>query len=336
MELENVIARPNLWDDPESAQKVLQELNGLKEIVEPLMKLTRRVGDLRDFSELAAAEENPEAYEQEIEADLAPIRAEVDQLELATLLSGEFDSRSAILSINAGAGGTEACDWAEILLRMYLRWADRKSYKYQILDQTEGEIAGVKSVTVQINGRNAFGYLRNEQGVHRLVRISPFDANKRRHTSFASVDAVPVVEESDEVAIDPEELRVDTYRSSGAGGQNVQKNETAIRITHIPTGVVVTCQNERSQLQNRAVAMRVLQSRLLQMRRQEEEARLAELRGEHRAIEWGNQIRSYVFQPYTLVKDHRTGEETGNIIAVMEGEIDPFIQAALRQKGAER
>lgn len=295
--------------------------------------MSKKIEDLRALAELAEEEEDPESYEEEIQNELDSLTKKVRDLELLTLLSGEYDSRNAILSINSGAGGTEACDWADMLLRMYLRWADRHNFKTQILDQTSGDVAGIKSVTVQVTGRNAYGYLNVEQGIHRLVRISPFDANKRRHTSFASVDVVPEVAETDQIDINPDDIRIDTYRSSGAGGQNVQKNETAIRITHIPTGMVVTCQNERSQMQNRMVAMRVLQSRLLQIRHQEEQEKLAELRGEQRAIEWGNQIRSYVFQPYTMVKDHRTGEETGNVIAVMEGEIDPFIHAALQQRG---
>jgi peptide chain release factor 2 len=235
------------------------------------------------------------------------------------------------MEINAGAGGTEACDWVTLLLRMYLRWAERRGYKAEILDETPGDVAGMKSVTVDFQGPNAYGYLKAERGVHRLVRISPFDAAKRRHTSFASVDVIPETDETDAVQINPDELRIDTYRSSGAGGQNVQKNETAVRITHLPTGIVVQCQNERSQLKNRDFAMKVLQARLSEVKRREMEAKMNELRGEQRAIEWGNQIRSYVFQPYTLVKDHRTNAETGNIIAVMDGEIDTLIQAYLSQ-----
>ena len=283
------------------------------------------------LAELASDEPDPAAYEPEIEAEIPGIRGDLERLEMADILSGEHDSANAIAEINAGAGGTEACDWVTMLLRMYLRWAERQGYKTEILDETPGDVAGLKSVTVRFVGKKAYDYLRGERGVHRLVRISPFDANKRRHTSFASVDVVPEIEEAEEVEINPDDLRIDTFRSSGAGGQNVQKNETAVRLTHIPTGVVVSCQNERSQLKNREFAMKVLQSRLAELHHKEAEEKMSELRGEHRAIEWGSQIRSYVFQPYTMVKDHRTNTETGNIIAVMDGEIDPLIHAYLTQ-----
>jgi peptide chain release factor 2 len=299
--------------------------------VAPYHALYRRLEDLAVLAELSAAEDDPAPYEAEIETELLPARRQLEDLEMADLVSGEHDGSNAIVEINAGAGGTEACDWVTMLLRMYLRWAERRGYKTEILDETPGEVAGLKSVTIRFVGPSAYGYLKAERGVHRLVRISPFDANKRRHTSFASVDVVPEIEEAEEVAINPEELRVDTFRSSGAGGQNVQKNETAVRITHKPTGVVVSCQNERSQLKNREFAMKVLQARLAEIRRKEAVAEMSELRGEQHAIEWGNQIRSYVFQPYTLVKDHRTNAETGNIIAVMDGEIDPLIHAYLTQ-----
>jgi peptide chain release factor 2 len=291
----------------------------------------RRLEDVRVLAELAQEEADPETYEAELQGELATVREKLSELEIADLLSGEHDAANAIMEINAGAGGTEACDWVSMLLRMYLRWAERHRYKVDILDETPGEVAGMKSVTLHAQGLNAYGYLKAERGVHRLVRISPFDAAKRRHTSFASVDIVPEVEEDVEVEINPKDLRIDTYLSSGAGGQNVQKNETAVRITHLPSGIVVSCQNERSQLKNREFAMKMLRAKLAEIQRREQEAKMAELRGEQRAIEWGNQIRSYVFQPYTLVKDHRTNAETGNIIAVMEGEIDPLIQAYLSQ-----
>jgi peptide chain release factor 2 len=269
----------------------------------------------------------------ELETELKRLESETSRFELATLLSGPHDRSGAIVEINSGAGGTESCDWVEMLLRMYLRWAQDHGYQAEVLDENPGEVTGFKSVTFQVAGPNAYGYLQAERGVHRLVRISPFDANKRRHTSFASVDVLPEVEEADEIAINPDDLRIDTYRSSGAGGQHVNKTDSAVRITHIPTGIVVSCQNERSQHKNRASAMKVLQARLVERERRETAAKLAELRGEQQAIEWGSQIRSYVFQPYTLVKDHRTGYETGDIIRTMDGAIDPFIEAYLRWPG---
>jgi peptide chain release factor 2 len=322
---------PDFWDDPEAAQHSMQELARLEAAVSPWQRVHQRVEDMQVMAELAAAEADPDSYEAEIARDLAEAREWASELEMAGLLSGEHDAAHAIMEINAGAGGTEACDWVTLLLRMYLRWAERRGYKAEILDETPGDVAGLKSVTIEFQGPNAYGYLKAERGVHRLVRISPFDAAKRRHTSFASVDVIPETDETDAVQINPDELRIDTYRSSGAGGQNVQKNETAVRITHLPTGIVVQCQNERSQLKNRDFAMKVLQARLSELKRREMEAKMNELRGEQRAIEWGNQIRSYVFQPYTLVKDHRTNAETGNIIAVMDGEIDSLIQAYLSQ-----
>ena len=254
----------------------------------------------------------------------------LDELELATLLSGDHDDSNAIIEINSGAGGTEACDWVSILLRMYLRWGERRGFATEILDSVDGDIAGFKNVTFMIRGVNAYGYMKSERGVHRLVRISPFDANKRRHTSFASVDVIPEVTESGDIEINPDDLRIDTFRSSSAGGQHVNKTDSAVRITHIPSGIVVSCQNERSQHQNREVAMMVLKARLLEKERIEQNQKMNDIRGEQRSIEWGNQIRSYVFQPYTLVKDHRTNAETGNVIAVMDGEIDLFIQSYLR------
>jgi peptide chain release factor 2 len=309
----------------------MQELARLEAVVGPWQEVRQRLDDARVLIELAQEEADPESVENDLRAELDGVRARLADLEIANLLSGEHDAANAIVEINAGAGGTEACDWVSMLLRMYLRWAERKGYKVDIVDQTEGEVAGLKSVTLHVQGLNAYGYLKAERGVHRLVRISPFDAQKRRHTSFASVDIVPEVEEDVDVEIDPKDLRIDTYLSSGAGGQNVQKNQTAIRITHFPSGIVVACQNERSQLKNKEFAMKMLRARLAEIQRREQEEKMAALRGEQRAIEWGNQIRSYVFQPYTLVKDHRTNAETGNIIAVMEGEIDPLIQAYLSQ-----
>ncbi|MDQ2733047.1 MAG: peptide chain release factor 2, partial [Armatimonadota bacterium] len=248
------------------------------------------------------------------------------------LLSGEYDSANAILSVNAGAGGTESCDWASMLFRMYVRWAQEKRFKTEILDEQPGDVAGIKSATMTITGKNAYGLLHGEAGVHRLIRISPFDANKKRHTSFAGVDIIPEVEQAQEVEINPDDIKLDTFRSSGAGGQNVQKNETAVRMTHIPSGLVVSCQNERSLQQNKMVAMKVLQARLFEMELRAKRAEVDALRGEQRSIEWGSQIRNYVFQPYTLVKDVRSSHETGNIQAVMNGEIDGFIESYLRWK----
>ena len=292
--------------------------------------MDQKLEDLRVYIELASEEEENGSYVAEIESELAQARQSLENLELSTLLGGEHDRSNAIVEINAGAGGTEACDWVEILLRMYLRWAERRGYSTEILNSVEGEIAGLKNVTFIVRGSNAYGYLKAERGVHRLVRISPFDANKRRHTSFASVDIVPEVTEEADIAVNPDDLRIDTFRASSAGGQHVNKTDSAVRITHIPTGIVVTCQNERSQHRNREVAMMVLKARLLERELREKEEKLSQLRGEQRAIEWGNQIRSYVFQPYTMVKDHRTGAETGNVVAVMDGDIDTFIQAYLR------
>jgi len=290
--------------------------------------LQSQVEDIRILAELIEDEESSDAVE--VRAELDAVESAYERLELETLLSGEHDCANAILEINAGAGGTEACDWADMLLRMYLRWAERRGYRTEILNTVPGDVAGLKNVTVLIEGRNAYGYLRNERGVHRLVRISPFDANKRRHTSFAAVDAIPQMEDDTDVSINPDDLRVDTYRSSGAGGQHVNKTDSAVRITHIPTGIVVSCQNERSQHANRENAMKVLAARLSELARAETEQRLAELRGDMRAIEWGSQMRSYVFQPYTMVKDHRTNHETGDVIRVMDGDIDDFIQAELK------
>lgn len=296
-----------------------------------MQELQARTSDLIELAEMV---EGGSTEADEIREELSSIERAYERFELQTLLSGEHDTSNAIMEINSGAGGTEACDWAEMLLRMYLRWAERGGFRTEILNTVEGDVAGIKNVTVLFEGRNAYGYLKNERGVHRLVRISPFDANKRRHTSFAAVDVIPEIEEDVEVDINPDEIRVDTYRSSGAGGQHVNKTDSAIRITHIPTGIVVTCQNERSQHKNKESAMKVLAAKLGQIANEENEQRIAELRGDLRAIEWGNQMRSYVFQPYTMVKDHRTNNETGDVMRVMDGDIDDFIQAALKSAKA--
>ena len=308
----------------------MQELARLEQSTEPWYTIRRRLDDASVLIEMAEVEDDPESYAAEVRSELDAAGAEWQRLEMADILSGPHDASHALLEINAGAGGTEACDWASMLFRMYLRWAEQHGIKTEIIDELPGDVAGIKNVTIHFKGDFAYGNLKSEHGVHRLVRISPFDANKRRHTSFASIDVVPEIEEEAEVEINPKELRIDTYLSGGAGGQNVQKNETAVRITHLPTGIVVSCQNERSQLKNREFAMKVLRSRLAEIQRKEQEARISELRGDQRAIEWGNHIRSYVLDD-RRVKDHRTGQETGNVNAVLDGEIDPFIHAYLTQ-----
>jgi len=320
-----------LWNDPERAQETMRQLARVREEVQSWGGLNRRLAEALELTDLG-----DEGLRAEMELEAEAIRAEVERRELEALLSGPYDRDNAFLSIHAGAGGTDSQDWASMLQRMYLRWAEERGYKAEILDQAEGEEAGLKSVTMAVNGENAYGYLRAEKGVHRLVRLSPFDSAHRRHTSFALVEAYPEVERDDEIKINPADLRIDTFRSAGAGGQNVQKNETAIRITHVPTGIVVTCQNERSQTQNRENAMRVLRARLLDLRRQEQEEERARLKGEHVKAEWGSQIRSYVLHPYQLVKDHRTGFESSNTTAVLNGAIDGFIEAYLRSSIASR
>ncbi len=280
--------------------------------------------DVETLLELVA-EENDESYAAEIEENLAKAEKDIEDLRLQTLLRGKYDALNAIMTLHSGAGGTEACDWTEMLYRMYICYSEKHGYKLTELDRVDGDEAGIKSVTFKIEGDNAYGYLKAEKGVHRLVRISPFDANSRRHTSFSSVEVMPEIDNSDEIVIRPEELKVDTYRSSGAGGQHVNKTESAIRITHLPTGIIVACQNERSQVQNREQAMKMLMSKLIEKRESERLEEAASIKGEMKKIEWGSQIRSYVFCPYTMVKDHRTGCETGNIEAVMNGEIDAFI-----------
>ena len=332
-ELEARSAAPGFWDDAQAAQSTLQEANALRDRLAPYHEMDRRISDLETMIELLAEEPASDmeaAAEQE--ADLRRLQRDMERMELQTLLSGEHDKADAIVEIEAGAGGTDACDWVTMLQKMYLKWAESAAYKVDILQESEAEIAGLKNTTFIVHGKYAFGYLKAEKGVHRLVRISPFDANKRRQTSFARVEVTPDVGEEVKVDIDPDDLKIDYYRSSGAGGQHVNKTDSAVRITHLPTGIVVTCQNERSQHKNKAMAMQVLQARLLDREEREQHDKVAALRGESKANEWGSQDRSYTFQPYTLIKDLRTGYETGDVIGVMNGNIQPFIEAYLKWK----
>ncbi|OPY58069.1 MAG: Peptide chain release factor 2 [Pelotomaculum sp. PtaU1.Bin035] len=319
------------WEDQEKAQKIVQRVANLKDRVSVFRELTRDFEDLEVLAELGEEEED-EAVAAEVKDGLASVSRRVTELELAVLLSGQYDRGNAIIALHAGAGGTEAQDWVEMLIRMYTRWAERHKFKIGVLDMLPGDEAGIKSATLEIRGPNAYGYLRSEKGVHRLVRISPFDAAGRRHTSFASLDVLPEADEDVDVRISQEDLKIDTFRSSGAGGQHINKTESAVRITHIPTGIVVSCQNERSQISNRLAAMKMLQAKLIDLELRKKEAELAALRGDQQDIAWGSQIRSYIFHPYSLVKDHRTGEEAGNVNAVMDGEIDSFIAAYLKEK----
>lgn len=323
-------ASPDFWADPARAGKILQRAAQLKDELDFYNKAVADLEELKILWDLCSEAEDEE-LESELKSGVRQLTEVLDRYDRERLFSGPYDERNALLSLHAGAGGTEAQDWVEMLLRMYGRWAQQRGFQVEVLDILPGDEAGIKSVTCLISGRCAYGYLKAERGVHRLVRISPFDASGRRHTSFASVDVIPEVEDESEIEIDPEELRIDTYRASGHGGQHINKTDSAVRITHLPTGIVVQCQSERSQLANRLRAMKILRSRLGELKRQEQEAKLSQLRGEQREIAWGSQIRSYIFEPYTLVKDHRTGVEIGNVQAVMDGEIDPFIESYLRQ-----
>ena len=327
-ELKSKMEQPGFWDNVEEANKVNKQIRPLEETLAKNEELQGKADELETML-LLAEEEGDDSLDAEIEALGEELKHEAEAFKLSALLNGPYDKSNAIVSLHAGAGGTEAQDWTSMLYRMYTRWAERRHFKVKILDFLEGEEAGVKSVTMLIEGLNAYGYLRSEKGVHRLVRISPFDSAARRHTSFSSVDVTPELAEETDFEINMEEVRIDTYRASGAGGQHVNKTDSAVRMTHIPTGIVAQCQNERSQIQNREQCLVILRSKLAELREAERLAELQELKGEMKKIEWGSQIRSYVFHPYTMVKDHRTLAETGNIAAVMDGDIDLFINAYL-------
>lgn len=327
--IEHIMEEPNFWDSAEKSQAYVKELKNLKDTTEEYQSLKQEYEDIETLIEMGY-EENDGSLISEISEALDKFKEDFEELRLNTLLSGEYDKDNAILTLHAGAGGTESCDWANMLCRMYQKWADKKGYTTQILDFLDGEEAGLKSVTMQINGLNAYGHLKSERGVHRLVRISPFNAAGKRQTSFASCDVMPDIEEDTGIDIDESDLRVDTYHSSGAGGQNVNKTSSAVRITHIPTGIVVQCQNERSQLQNKDKCMQMLKAKLYLLKQQENLEKVSGIRGEIKEIGWGSQIRSYVMQPYTMVKDHRTNAEIGNAISVLDGNLDPFINAYLK------
>ncbi|OPZ94974.1 MAG: Peptide chain release factor 2 [Firmicutes bacterium ADurb.Bin419] len=326
--MEQKASEPNFWNDNENSQKVLQKIKTLKEKLEKYNRLTQEWEDAKTLCELGL-EENDESVFLEVEDSFKKFKKDFEALRLETLLTGPYDKNNAILTLHAGAGGTEAQDWVQMLLRMFTRWGESKGFSVKILDYLDGEEAGIKSVTINVIGENAYGYLKSEKGVHRLVRISPFDASGRRHTSFASCDVMPELSDDVEVNINPDDLRIDTYRASGAGGQHINKTESAIRITHIPTGIVVACQTERSQFQNKDTAMRMLKSKLVELKEREQKEKIEDLKGVQLDIAWGSQIRSYVFCPYTLVKDHRTNYEQINVDNVMDGDLDGFINSYL-------
>lgn len=329
-ELEQEMNQEGFWNDAENAGKVLKRIKELKGKTDRIVSLKKEYEDLEVLIELGMEAED-ESVIPEVEASFTALKEAVESFRIETLLKGQYDRNNAIFTIHSGAGGLEAQDWAEMLLRMYTRWAEGKDYAVSVLDMLRDFEAGIKSATLLIEGENAYGYLKSEKGVHRLVRISPFDAAGKRHTSFASVDVMPELDDDVKVEIDEEDLKIDTYRSSGAGGQHVNKTESAVRITHIPTGIIAQCQNERSQHSNREMAMKMLAAKLLELKEQEQKEKVDDIKGEYREIAWGSQIRSYVFHPYNMVKDHRTGEETGNVWAVMNGELDNFISAYLKQ-----
>ncbi len=328
-ELERMMEAPDFWNDNEKAQGYSKELSDLKAEVSDFNKIKNSFEDVETLLEMGYEEED-EALIPEITEEFETFKSEFDALQMKTLLSGEYDSDNAIVSLHAGAGGTESCDWASMLYRMFTRWAQSKGFSVEVLDSLDGDEAGIKSITFQVNGENAYGYLKSESGVHRLVRISPFNAAGKRQTSFVSCDVMPDIEQDIDIEINDDDIRIDTYRSSGAGGQHINKTSSAIRITHFPTGIVVQCQNERSQHMNKDKAMQMLKAKLLLLKQAENAAKEADIRGDVSEIGWGNQIRSYVLQPYTMVKDHRTGAETGNADAVLDGNIDIFINAYLK------
>jgi len=327
-ELERKQLEPGFWDDPDKSQKIVQEAGAMKRRLEEFKSMETAYEDAQALVEMGEEAED-ESLIPEVEEQIEQFKALYEKLKMSSLLIGEFDHNNAIMTLHAGAGGTEACDWTSMLYRMYTRWAEKNGYTVDLLDYQEGDEAGIKSVTIQINGENAYGFLRSEKGVHRLVRISPFDAAARRHTSFSSCDLMPELDDSIDIELNMDELRIDVFRSSGAGGQKVNKTSSAIRITHIPTGIVVQCQNERSQYQNKDKAMEMMKAKLYQLEMEKQSEKFSDIRGEVKENAFGSQIRSYVFHPYTLVKDTRTGFETGNIQAVMDGELDGFMNAYL-------
>lgn len=328
-DLEYQMAAPGFWNTPDKAQKTAQEANNLKNDVDTYKKLEQKLDDLGTLWEMTM-EEKDDSLQKEMEQDLEDAQVSLRELELGMLLSDAYDANNAILTLHAGAGGTEAQDWTSMLMRMFTRYAEGKNFTVDLLDVLAGEEAGIKSATLSIQGHNAYGYLKSEKGVHRLVRISPFDANARRHTSFAAVDVMPELDDTVEVNLNMDDVRVDYYRASGAGGQHVNKTSSAVRMTHIPTGIVVQCQNERSQLQNKERCLQLLRAKLYEYEKAIQDEKISEIAGDYQSIEWGSQIRSYVFQPYTMVKDHRTGAESSNVQAVMDGDLDPFVEAYLR------
>lgn len=333
-ELQDQSLAPDFWDDSEKAQKIILQMNGLKDIVDLYDKLNTGIENIKDMMEILSPEEFSD-YQEDLVKDLNTNKKEIEKLKIETLLSGEYDKNNAIISFNAGSGGLESTDWAEMLMRMYQRWFDHKKFKYTLMEINKEDAGGIKSATLMVKGVNAYGLLKGEKGVHRLVRISPFDSNKRRHTSFASIDIYPEIDDDIHIDIEEKDLRIDTFRASGAGGQHINTTDSAVRITHLPTGVMVSSQNERSQIQNRATAMKMLMAKLIQIKEEEHKEKIEDIQGKYSQITWGSQIRSYVFQPYTLVKDHRTNYEVGNIDKVMDGDLDDFINAYLNMKGKE-
>lgn len=330
-ELENKTLEPNFWNDTKNSTQVLTEIKRIKGKCVKYRSIEAELKNIEELTELVTIEVDEEII-KEILKSTKKLTTEIEKLEIDTLLSGKYDSNNAIITIHPGAGGTESQDWAEMLYRMYVRWANKNNYEIRELDYLEGEEAGIKSVTFEANGENAYGYLKGEMGVHRLVRISPFDSGGRRHTSFASLEVLPEITDDIEIDINQDDLRIDTYRASGAGGQHINKTSSAVRITHIPTNIVVACQSERSQIQNRETAMKMLKSKLLDLKEKEQKDKIEDLKGEQRDIAWGSQIRSYVFCPYTMVKDHRTNYEVGNVESVMDGNIDGFIESYLKSQ----